>query len=258
MDLPHPSPRRRRWPRIVVTLIGIVAVAALALGIWWVQPQPLLPVAATGMTSTPEVVFSEQDGWPVWRPSDGAIGAGLVFYPGGKVEPAAYARSAQAIAAEGFLVVVPPMPLNLAVLAPDRAAEVMARYPEVPAWVVGGHSLGGAMAGRFAASHPDVGGLVLWASFPDGDLSEDADIEVLSTFGTLDQGRGRFDSDETRSLLPPDTRFVVIDGGNHEQMGDYSGQPNDPPATISRDDQQAIARAATVELLRRVSDAPKQ
>jgi hypothetical protein len=99
---------------------------------------------------------------------------------------------------------------------------------------------------------------VLWASFPDGDLSDDPDIEVLSTFGTLDQGLARFDSVETRSLLPSDTRFVVIDGGNHEQMGDYTGQPNDPPATISRDDQQAIARAATVELLRRVSDAPER
>jgi hypothetical protein len=259
MDLPLPTPRRRRWPRIVVTLIGIAAVAALALGTWWIQPQPLLPVAATGMTSTPAVLFSEQDGWPAWRPADGAIQAGLVFYPGGKVEPAAYTRSAQAIAAEGYQVVVPPMPLNLAVLAPDRAAEVIAAYPDVPLWVVGGHSLGGAMAGRFAASHPDdVHGLVLWASFPDGDLSDDTDMEALSAFGTLDQGLARFDSVETRSLLPSDTRFVVIDGGNHEQMGDYTGQPNDPPATISRDDQQAIARAATVELLRRVSDAPER
>jgi hypothetical protein len=83
-------------------------------------------------------------------------------------------------------------------------------------------------------------------------------MELPSTFGTLDQGRSRFDSVETRSMLPPDTRFVVIDGGNHEQMGDYTGQPNDPPATIARDDQQAIARAATLDLLRRVSDTPEQ
>jgi hypothetical protein len=231
-----------------------VALVLVLVAAWWLQPQPLLPVAATGMTSTDVVAFEDDAGWPAWRPADGAVRAGLVFYPGGKVEPAAYARSAQAIAAEGFLVVVPPMPLNLAVLAPDRAAEVMARYPEVPVWVVGGHSLGGAMAGRFAATHPDaVDGLALWAAYPDGDLSDDT-LEVLSTFGTLDQGRERFDSVETRSLLPPDARFVVIDGGNHEQMGDYTGQPNDPPATISRDDQQAIARAATVELLRQVSD----
>jgi pimeloyl-ACP methyl ester carboxylesterase len=210
------------------------------------------------MTSTPEVLFGEDSGWPTWRPADGVARAGLVFYPGGKVEPAAYARSAQAIAAEGYLVVVPSMPLNLAILAPDRAAEVFRRYPEVTAWVVAGHSLGGAMAGRFAAAHPDeVRGLALWAAFPDGDLSTETDIAVVSVFGTLDQGRARFESAETRALLPSDTRFVAIEGGNHEQMGDYTGQPNDPPATISRDEQQAVARSATLEVLRHVSDTPE-
>jgi hypothetical protein len=258
-ESPTPVARRNRWTRRILALLGGVLLVAIVLAAWWLQPQPVLPVAATAMTSTPQVVFSEENGWPAWSPADGAIEAGLVFYPGGKVEPAAYARSAQAIAADGFLVVVPPVPLNLAVLAPDRAGDVMAAYPDVTSWVVGGHSLGGAMAGRFAASRPDdVHGLALWAAFPDGDLSEDTDIEVVSVFGTLDRGRPRFDSLETRSLLPPDARFVAIDGGNHEQMGDYTGQPNDPPATITRDDQQAIARAATVELLRRVSDAPEQ
>lgn len=181
-----------------------------------------------------------------------------MFYPGGKVEPAGYARSAQAIAAEGFLVVVPPMPLNLAVLAPDVAAEVIERYPEVDRWAVGGHSLGGAMAGRFAASHPDViRGLVLWAAFPDGDLGSDAEMSAVTVFGTLDSGRERFDSAETLASLPEPTRVVVIEGGNHEQMGDYTGQPGDPPARIPRDEQQAMARAATVELLRGISNAPE-
>ena len=44
--------------------------------------------------------------------------------------------------------------------------------------------------------------------------------------------------------------FVEIPGGNHEQMGWYTGQPNDPPATISREDQQRSVAASTVELLR--------
>jgi dienelactone hydrolase len=254
---PVSGARPRRWARIILAILGVVLLVVVAGAAWWLQPQPVLSVAASGMTSTDEVLFTEEAGWPTWRPADGVIRAGLVFYPGGKVEPAAYARSAQAIAAEGYLVVVPSMPLNLAVLAPDRAAEVFQHYPDVPAWVVAGHSLGGAMAGRFAATHPGaVRGLALWAAYPDGDVSDD-DIAVTSVFGSLDQGRSRFDSAETRALLPADARFVVIDGGNHEQMGDYTGQPNDPPATISRDEQQAIARAATVELLRHVSDMPE-
>jgi hypothetical protein len=47
----------------------------------------------------------------------------------------------------------------------------------------------------------------------------------------------------------------LIDGGNHEQMGWYTGQPNDPPATISRDEQQRRIVAATVSLLRKLEAA---
>jgi len=52
---------------------------------------------------------------------------------------------------------------------------------------------------------------------------------------------------------PPDTVYTAIAGGNHEQMGWYTGQPNDAPATISRADQQAGVVAATVDLLGRIA-----
>ena len=66
-------------------------------------------------------------------------------------------------------------------------------------------------------------------------------------------GAERFTSGATKATLPADTTFVVVEGGNHEQMGDYTGQPNDPPATISRDEQQAQVQAATIALLEEVS-----
>ena len=75
------------------------------------------------------------------------------------------------------------------------------------------------------------------------------DIEAVSIWGSLDGGAERFGSEATRATLPADTRYVVIEGGNHEQMGDYTGQPNDPPATISRDAQQAQVQQATIEML---------
>ena len=56
---------------------------------------------------------------------------------------------------------------------------------------------------------------------------------------------------------PADAEFVAIEGGNHEQMGWYTGQPNDPPATISREDQQAQVAEATVALLDGVAGAPQ-
>ena len=48
---------------------------------------------------------------------------------------------------------------------------------------------------------------------------------------------------------PAVVTFDPIEGGNHEQMGWYTGQPNDPPATISREAQQERIVAATRELL---------
>ena len=51
--------------------------------------------------------------------------AGLILYPGGLVDPQAYAPAARDIASAGFLVVIPPMPLDLAVFAPGKAGEVI-------------------------------------------------------------------------------------------------------------------------------------
>ena len=47
--------------------------------------------------------------------------------------------------------------------------------------------------------------------------------------------------------------LTPIEGGNHEQMGWYTGQPNDPPATISRDEQQRQVVDATLDLLARLA-----
>jgi hypothetical protein len=252
-----PGPRPpRRWLRRLAIALGIVALLAILAGAWYVQPQPNLPEAAAAMASTPVVTVSEDRGWIEFRPTASQPTTGFIFYPGGKVEPAAYARSAQAIAEAGYQVVIVPMPLNLAVLGANKADEVIAGYPDIEHWVIGGHSLGGAMAGQFARCQPAIDGLALWAAFPNGDVSAREDLEVLSIWGSRDGGAERFGSAATRATLPPDTRYVVVEGGNHEQMGDYTGQPNDPPATISRDVQQAQVQQATVDLLATVDALP--
>jgi predicted alpha/beta-hydrolase family hydrolase len=192
--------------------------------------------------------------WLSFEPANAAVSTGLVFYPGGKVDARAYAPQARAIAAQGFLVVIVPMPLNLAVLAPDRAAEAQAAYPRVAQWAVGGHSLGGVMAAHFAHSHPQaVQGLVLWASYPQGsdDLSGSA-LAVVSISGTRDGLSTPAKIAASRSLLPPGTRWAVIEGGNHGQFGWYGPQAGDNPATIDHAAQQAQTVAATVALLQRL------
>jgi len=189
--------------------------------------------------------------WLVFHPVATQPEVGLIIYPGGRVDPRAYAPTARAIASQGYLVVIVPMPLNLAVFGVERASDVMAAFPGIRRWAIGGHSLGGAMAASFAYRRPDaVQGLILWASYPAGsdDLSE-RDLAVVSIYGTLDGLATRDKISASRPLLPPTTHWVAIEGGNHAQFGWYGVQPGDNTPSIDRIAQQEQIVSATVQLL---------
>lgn len=239
--------RLRKW-WWVAPLLPILILAGFVL---WAETGPgPMPEALSALRSdTPVEVTTER--WLSFRPASQAPTTGLVFYPGGRIDPRAYAPAARAIAAEGYLVVIVPMPLNLAVFASDRAVEVIEAFPEIHHWAIGGHSLGGAMAARFAHRHPSlVQGLVLWAAYPDAsdDLSAQ-DLAVASIHATLDGLATQDKIAVSRSLLPPDTLWFTIEGGNHAQFGWYGLQAGDHPATISRETQQQQVIAATIQLL---------
>jgi hypothetical protein len=245
-----PRRRRRVTPRRVLAVVVALALVVLAGGAaYFAIPQPDLPEARAALTSTDAVRFSRENDLFTFTPRASQPEVGLILYPGGKVDTAAYAPAASAIAARGYLVVIVPMPLNLAVLGIDRADGAIAAHPEIRSWAIGGHSLGGAMAAQYATGHPGtVEGLVLWASYSATDLSTQA-LRSLVVYGSLDRGAASFTSAENLERLPPDPTVVVIEGGNHEQMGWYTGQPNDPPATIAREEQQRQVVEATATFL---------
>jgi hypothetical protein len=247
------QPARRRFPRPRRRTVGLVLLALVAVlvagGAWYVQPQPLLPEATASLATTPDVVFAETGGRLEWAPADGEYDVGLVVYPGGKVPPAAYGPLAREIASAGYLVIIVPVPFNLAVLGIDAAGGAIEAHPEVATWALGGHSLGGSMAAQYAGSHPgSIAGLALWAAYAATDLSAQS-IRAVTIYGTLDAGAARMTGPEAHAALPPGATWVPIEGGNHEQMGWYTGQPNDPPATISRQAQQHAVAEATAALL---------
>jgi Alpha/beta hydrolase family len=248
----------RRPNARLVGLVLIVALLAIVGGIaWWLQPQPLLPEAEASLASTPDVAFTDAGSRLEWTPTAGAPTTGLIVYPGAKVPAPAYGPLAQAIAGQGFLVVIEEMPLNLAILGVGRADEAIFAHPEIRHWAIGGHSLGGSMAAQYASEHlTELQGLVFWASYGIVDLSA-SQLKVVSTWGSLDAGAARMSGPEAQANVPSDATFVEIPGGNHEQMGWYTGQPNDPPATISREDQQRSVAASTVELLRALDAGPQ-
>jgi hypothetical protein len=225
--------------------------------LWWARPQPLLPEAVAALSSTSAARYEAgSDGRLTWTPTAAEPTIGLVLYTGGKVPPAAYAPAARAIAEQGYLVAIVPAPFNLAILDADAADRVIEDHPEIASWAVGGHSLGGATVSLFIDGHPGVvDGLALWASYSSADISTD-DLHVLSVYGSLDAGVASYTDPANLAKLGSDVTVDVIDGGNHEQMGWYTGQPNDPPATISRQEQQDRVVAATVALLQGLGGSP--
>ena len=239
----------RRRLRRVLAGIALLLVLVLVGGVaYFAIPQPELPEAAAALASTERVSFRIEDDRLTFTPTQGPAGTGLIVYPGGKVSAAAYAPLAREIAARGYLVEIVPMPLNLAVLGIDRARAIIEAHPEIRHWAIGGHSLGGAMAAQYAAGDERIEGLALWAAYSATDLSA-RDLRVLVIYGSLDAGAAGFVSAERLANLPGNPTVIVIPGGNHEQMGWYTGQPNDPPATIGREGQQAAVLLSTVELL---------
>lgn len=206
-------------------------------------------LALESLQSDSQVVVTDK-GTISFEPVSQAKNIGFIFYQGAKVVPAAYAPLAKEIASNGYTVVIPKMPFNLAIFSPDIADKVINNYPEIDTWVIGGHSLGGVMASDYARRHDNVKGLVLLASYPQSetDLSE-VDIQVLSLWGNRDQVADITTIKAAKKLMPSDAQFIEIKGGNHAGFGDYGAQKDDGDATITNKQQINDTATYIVELL---------
>ena len=244
---------RRRSMRIAL-LVGLLLLCALlgALVYFAAPTGELLPEALAALESNVDVQVSRGD-WLTFRPSARQPSTGFIFYPGGRVAPEAYAPLGSDLAEAGALVVITPMPLNLAILHVDAAQAVIQAHPEIERWFIGGHSLGGAMAARFAHSNPQqLLGLVMLAAYPEAqfDFSQ-RDLAVASIYGELDGLATVAEVEASFSLLPADARTVRIAGGNHAQFGWYGAQSGDNAALISHQQQ----HEQVLQAIRRLLDA---
>ncbi len=233
---------------IVLGIFELVAFGALAVYISDYYHADAEAEAA--MVSTEDVSVFVKDDWvefvPAHTDADKAD-TGIIFYPGGKVEYTAYAPLMKEFASEGYFCVVVRMPFNLAVLHTNAAKDVKVTRPEISHWIIGGHSLGGVMAAKYAAIS-DFDGLFLLAAYANTDLS-DKDIAVVSIYGDVDGVLDMEEYEASKSNLPPDLIEQVISGGNHAQFGSYGPQKGDGEATIPAEIQRAQAVQIVLENL---------
>jgi len=243
----------KKSSKLVLIAIGVVVLlGTIGFITWGLTPLGPTDRALAAMESDAVVTVQDNGNFIVFTPTAGTPITGYIFYPGGHVDYRSYAPVAREIASRGYLVSVVEMPLSLAVFGVDRADDVIAAYPDIRYWVLGGHSLGGSMAASYAKKNPGtVQGLVLWASYPaDNDDLSGTELKGLSTYGSNDLVLGRDQFNATLPLLPPGTIVQVIQGGNHAQFGNYGPQPGDGIATIPAADQQLQAADLTVRILR--------
>lgn len=238
-----PAARRlARWSvRALLVVLVLVLVAVVGLVAWaktgvmaaedapWqaVQDRPGITVSedATALVLRPDGTGADGTGAEGTR----SEGTGLVFFPGAKVEPAAYAaRLADLVAEDGITVVIAKPWLGLALLDRRDLETFTAAADDVETWMVGGHSLGGVRACQLAA---DADALVLLGSYCANDLSA-TDLPVLSISGSEDGLSTPQKIDDARDLLPDDAQMLEIPGASHASFGDYGPQDGDGTASI--------------------------
>ncbi|MBE6753255.1 MAG: alpha/beta hydrolase [Ruminococcaceae bacterium] len=163
--------------------------------------------------------------------------AGLVFYPGGKVEAAAYDPLMMALAEKGVLSILVEMPFNLAVLDVNAADGIQEMFPQVEKWYIGGHSLGGSMAASYVENNTDdFDGLILLAAYSTADISE-TELNTISIYGSEDKVMNAEKYEKYKPNLPDGFTEYVIEGGCHAGFGVYGPQEGDGVPNISSSEQ---------------------
>lgn len=230
---------RRQGKRTAVWLVALLLVVLTLVLVYFTLPYQGTAESIAAVEDDPQVTVEQTDIGYVIEPAERTPAAGVVFYPGGRVDPNAYVGSLAALSRDANVTVIAPeMPLNLAIidyglaqggLGTHAADAAISEYDSIDRWYVGGHSLGGAMACRYARTNPELEGVLLYAAYCDIDIS-DSNLDVVSVAGSADTVLNWDTYEQSRDNLPASARVEVLDGLNHTQFGSYTGQ-DEPSGT---------------------------
>ena len=218
--------RRKTW---LVAGGSVLLILAILAGVffWYVSDYYRAEDVALEVLAQDSGI-TVQDNLTILSPTSPADTA-IIFYPGAKVEAEAYLPLLDQIRQTGVTCILVHMPFHMAIFDADAAEKVMEQFPDIQHWYMAGHSMGGAMASKFASDHPDeVEGLILMGAYLYGDYPEE---KTLTIYGSLNQS--------VEDHIDYTQNIVEIQGGNHAQFGNYGAQKGDLPAEISAQEQQA-------------------
>ncbi len=216
---------------LVVVLVGIAAVV-----VYLITPYPVEDQALEILNQS-DVVSREGD---IITISSGETETAIIFYPGAKVESAAYLPLFEKLVKQtGITCYLVEMPFNLAVLDSTKAQEVISQNQDIKNWYMSGHSLGGSMASAFASDNQDIiDGVIVMGSYVYGEFPTE---KSLTVYGTLNA--------EIANGIDYTDNIVIIEGGNHAAFGNYGKQLGDPVGEITAKQQQDETILAVTDFL---------
>ncbi len=231
--------------RVLVTAAALISEVLLAFGIYVNIYYKADDTARAYLEDRGSVHVVKNDrGWLF----DGAGEKDLlIFYHGGKVEAEAYAPLMSLIAERGCDCFLTDMPMRLPIFDISAAGKMIGQggYER---FFLGGHSLGGVAASKYAAANADkLSGLILLAAYPADSLPDT--LPCLSVYGSEDRVLNMEEYRAAEANFPTDTETVVIDGGNHGQFGSYGAQSGDGEPKISPEAQWEQTAEAVSALL---------
>ena len=231
--------------KIAVVVIALIIVAT---SVWILNSYKPLEYAQQSMESD-ENVNVVNGNIIEFNPTGEKSDTGIIIYPELKVEAASYAPLARKIAEEGYSVYITDMPLNVPLLSPNRANNIIENEKDIENWVIAAHSFGGIAATKVAENNPKINGIVYMSSYTTSGTIKKKDKKVLSIWGSKD-GIIDFESMiKARENFPDDTEYLEIEGGNHSQFGDYGQQKDDEKAVISLEEQLKVTAEGIVSFI---------
>lgn len=185
-------------------------------------------------------------------------GIDVIFFPGGLVDPQAYAPLARQIAAQGYHVHIIRMLWRMSVNGYNRIKTIFELDDKSRVYVLGGHSQGAKMAAQFVYENPGlISGLyLLGTSHPrDIDLSG-ISIPAIKVYAEYDGLASVEEVEENFSRLPANTDLKLIEGGNHSQFGYFGSLLFDGSAQIDREKQHEMTVQHLVGFLNQIKRVP--
>ncbi len=260
-----PAQMRKRARLRIILAVPALLLATLMVGILaYAWPLAATPTAVAALVPDDRVRIADRITWyemiPVREDQAGneiPPTTGLVFVPGARVDPRAYAQLLRPLVDDGFFVAVLKEPFGFSILDPDHPESVLALHPDIGYWALGGHSLGGATAAAAADANEKVGGLLLFAAYPAGRLQR-TDLKVVSVFGSEDGLVAPAEIEQAKADLPANTAYLEVPGASHSWFGDYGVQPGDNAGSGDRIAAQAVMTEAARALLASLAPPPKK